>query len=61
MQKLAVYFSAALAISLALTPICRAVAKRRGFVARPTQDRWHTRPTALFGGVAVALTVLTLA
>ena len=60
MQKLAVYFSAALAISLALTPICRAVAKRLGFVARPTHDRWHTRPTALFGGVAVALTVLTL-
>src|SRR3982750_3343677 len=33
MQKLAIYFSAALAISLALTPICRAVAKRLGFVA----------------------------
>src|SRR3954470_5186623 len=60
MQKLAIYFSAALAISLALTPICRAVAKRLGFVAKPTHDRWHTRPTALFGGVAVALTVLAL-
>src|SRR3954462_380497 len=60
MQKLAIYFSAALAISRALTPICRAVAKRLGFVAKPTHDRWHTRPTALFGGVAVAFTVLTL-
>ena len=60
MQMLATYFLIALAISLVLTPICRAVAQRFGFVAKPTRDRWHTRPTALFGGVAIAITVLVL-
>lgn len=60
MQMLATYFFIALAISLVLTPICRTVAQRHGFVAKPTRDRWHTRPTALFGGVAIAITVLVL-
>ena len=60
MRMLAVQFGLAFVISLALTPLCRAVAQRRGLVAKPTRDRWHTRPTALFGGVAIALTVLAL-
>ena len=60
MQMLATYFVTALAISLVLTPICRAAAHRLGFVAKPTDDRWHKRPTALFGGVAIATTVLAL-
>jgi UDP-GlcNAc:undecaprenyl-phosphate GlcNAc-1-phosphate transferase len=54
------YYAAALAISLALTPICRSLAHRFGFVAAPKEDRWHKRPTALFGGVAIALTTSTL-
>jgi UDP-GlcNAc:undecaprenyl-phosphate GlcNAc-1-phosphate transferase len=58
---LAIYFAVALTISLALTPVCRALAHRLGRVARPTDDRWHRRPTALFGGVAIALTVLGVA
>lgn len=36
-----------------LTPGVRALARRAGLVARPSQDRWHERPTALLGGVAV--------
>jgi UDP-GlcNAc:undecaprenyl-phosphate GlcNAc-1-phosphate transferase len=56
-----VYFVAALALSLVLTPACRSVALRLGFVARPRADRWGRRPTALFGGVAIAVTVLALA
>ena len=59
--SLAAWFLAALALSAALVPLCRATAVRYGFVARPRQDRWHTRPTALFGGVAIALTVFALA
>jgi UDP-GlcNAc:undecaprenyl-phosphate/decaprenyl-phosphate GlcNAc-1-phosphate transferase len=55
-----IYFAAAFAASLVLTPVCRALAQRYGFVARPKHDRWHKRPTALFGGVAIALVTLGL-
>src|ERR1044071_7343411 len=53
-----IYFAVAFAASLALTPLCRALAQRYGFVAKPKQDRWHKRPTALFGGVAIAAVTL---
>jgi UDP-GlcNAc:undecaprenyl-phosphate GlcNAc-1-phosphate transferase len=46
-------FSLSFALSAALTPLVRRVALRRGQVARPRDDRWHTRPTALMGGVAI--------
>lgn len=42
-----------------LTPLVRALARRWGFVARPKSDRWHTTPTALMGGVAIFLAVMT--
>lgn len=61
MSALAGYFVAALALSLVLTPACRALAQRFGFVAAPRADRWGRRPTALFGGLAILLTVLALA
>jgi UDP-GlcNAc:undecaprenyl-phosphate/decaprenyl-phosphate GlcNAc-1-phosphate transferase len=41
-----------------LTPIVRTAARRRGFVARPKSDRWHTQPTALLGGVAIFTSVV---
>ena len=53
-----IYFAVAFAASLVLTPVCRALAHRYGFVAKPKQDRWHKRPTALFGGVAIAAVTL---
>jgi len=43
--------------ALGLVPICRRIALRRGFVAVPREDRWNSRGVALFGGVAVGLTV----
>jgi UDP-GlcNAc:undecaprenyl-phosphate GlcNAc-1-phosphate transferase len=46
-------FGIALAASLALTLLVRAVARRLGLVAQPRADRWHRRPTALFGGVGI--------
>src|SRR4051812_21408258 len=55
------WYVIALALSAALVPVCRAVANRKGFVAPPRQDRWHTRPVPLFGGVAIVVTVLALA
>src|SRR5437588_7237827 len=46
-----------LALALALTPLVRMLARRRGFVARPKADRWHRKPTAMLGGVAIFLPV----
>lgn len=45
-------------ISTVATPIVRAVARRYGFVAKPRPDRWHSRPTALLGGVAIYLGII---
>jgi UDP-GlcNAc:undecaprenyl-phosphate/decaprenyl-phosphate GlcNAc-1-phosphate transferase len=40
-------------LSLVLTPAVRALARRWGAVAQPRPDRWHKKPTALLGGVAI--------
>ncbi|MCY4122111.1 MAG: hypothetical protein OXG72_14455 [Acidobacteria bacterium] len=46
-------FATALALSLALVPACRRLGLRYGYVAYPTDDRWHRRPVPLLGGVAI--------
>ena len=51
-------FLAALIAALALVPVCRVSALRLGFVAKPREDRWHKRPIALLGGVAIGASVL---
>jgi UDP-GlcNAc:undecaprenyl-phosphate GlcNAc-1-phosphate transferase len=51
---------AAFALSLVLVQLCRRLAIRFGYTAAPRPDRWHSRPTALLGGVGVAGTVLIL-
>jgi UDP-GlcNAc:undecaprenyl-phosphate GlcNAc-1-phosphate transferase len=56
MPLIPIYFALALAASLALTPVCRTLALRLGYVAKPKEDRWHRRPTALFGGLAIVMT-----
>ena len=53
---LAVAASAVLA--LALTPVVQIVARRYGMIAKPKTDRWHKKPTAMFGGVAIWLSVV---
>ncbi|HEX8775511.1 MAG TPA: hypothetical protein VF735_18220 [Pyrinomonadaceae bacterium] len=50
--------AASLVLSLVLTPVVRALARRWGVVARPKTDRWHKKPTAMLGGTAVFLSVL---
>jgi len=52
---LAVAASAILA--LMLTPLVRTLARRYGMVAKPKTDRWHKKPTAMLGGVAIWLAV----
>src|SRR5882672_2861950 len=46
------------ALALALTPVVRVLARRWGFVAKPKVDRWHKKPTAMMGGVAIWLAVI---
>jgi UDP-GlcNAc:undecaprenyl-phosphate/decaprenyl-phosphate GlcNAc-1-phosphate transferase len=46
-------FASAFVVSVILTVVVRAAVRRRGLVARPRADRWHTRPTALLGGIAI--------
>src|SRR6185295_7307802 len=53
---LAVAASAVLA--LGLTPVVQIVACRYGLIATPKTDRWHKKPTAMFGGVAIWLSVV---
>jgi UDP-GlcNAc:undecaprenyl-phosphate GlcNAc-1-phosphate transferase len=36
-----------------LTPLVRKAAALQGWVANPTADRWHKKPTALMGGIAI--------
>jgi UDP-GlcNAc:undecaprenyl-phosphate GlcNAc-1-phosphate transferase len=40
-------------VAALLTPAVIAAAHRLGWVARPREDRWHSRPTALMGGIAI--------
>jgi UDP-GlcNAc:undecaprenyl-phosphate GlcNAc-1-phosphate transferase len=60
MTRLLIFYLIALAVSAVLTPLCRFIAQRSGYVAKPKEDRWHKRPTALFGGIAIAVTTLGL-
>ena len=50
--------AASFCLALILTPAVRAVARRFGFVAVPKTDRWHKKPTAMLGGVAIWLSVV---
>ena len=54
LTSIAAPFLLALALSLIVVPICRSLALRYGFLAKPREDRWHQRPVALFGGVGIA-------
>lgn len=43
----------------AATPVVRAFARHIGAVAAPKLDRWHKKPTAMMGGVAIYAAVTT--
>jgi UDP-GlcNAc:undecaprenyl-phosphate/decaprenyl-phosphate GlcNAc-1-phosphate transferase len=46
-------FGIALLASVVATLLVRTLARRLGWVAKPRPDRWHRKPTALFGGVGI--------
>lgn len=48
------------ALSAALTYLVRAAGHKFGFVAKPKSDRWHKRPTAMFGGAAIYLATVSI-
>ena len=43
-----------------LTFAVRQAARRFGFVAKPKADRWHKKPTAMYGGIAIFLSTLLM-
>ncbi len=43
-------------VSIGLTYIVRGYARKQNFVAKPKSDRWHKKPTAMLGGVAIFFT-----
>ena len=57
-MDLAPHFTAlitGLVVSLAATPAVRSLASRFNICAIPAQDRWHSRPIPLLGGIAIAI------
>ncbi len=42
-------------LSVVLTLAVRKVVTRKGLVAAPRKDRWHQKPTAMLGGIAIYL------
>ena len=39
------------------TPIIRQIAIKKGWLAFPEKDRWHKKPTALLGGIAIYISI----
>ena len=50
--------AASFCLAVILTPIVRSFARHFGFVAKPKIDRWHKKPTAMLGGLAIWLSVV---
>ena len=52
---LLIIFSVSFLLCLACTPAVRHVSIKKGWIAHPTKQRWHKKPTALLGGIAIYL------
>ncbi len=50
----------AFVVSVVATYLVREAAHKYGFVAKPKADRWHKRPTAMMGGVAIFITTILI-
>jgi UDP-GlcNAc:undecaprenyl-phosphate GlcNAc-1-phosphate transferase len=55
-----IYGFTAVVVSAALTFAMRSFAIRNGYVAKPKSDRWHKKPTAMFGGIAIFASTVAL-
>jgi len=54
------FFFAAFALSLVVTPLVRRIALAAGRVAIPRDNRWHRKKTALLGGVAIFFAMMAV-
>ncbi len=54
-EKYTLLFVISLLLSAVLTPAVILIARRFGLMAMPRKDRWHSSPTALYGGIAIFL------
>lgn len=52
--------AASIVVSGTLTFLVRGFARKYGYVAKPKSDRWHKKPTAMLGGVAIFATTLLM-
>ncbi len=52
------FFAISFGICVSLIPVIRKIARHRGWIARPSADRWHKKPTALFGGIGITAGVV---
>ncbi len=52
-QQAIISLISSFAICVIFTPIVRWAAIKNGWEARPSCDRWHTKTTALMGGIAI--------
>jgi UDP-GlcNAc:undecaprenyl-phosphate GlcNAc-1-phosphate transferase len=48
-------------LSAVLTFLVREIARKKGIVAKPKSDRWHKKPTAMLGGVAIYFSTVATA
>lgn len=58
LRSAAIAAATAFGVSVLLTPLAAAIARRTGAVAKAKSDRWHSEPTPLLGGIAFAVAVL---
>ena len=54
------FFAGSFALSLALTPLVKKLARVTGQVAVPKDSRWHRKETALLGGVSIFVAMMTV-
>lgn len=47
-------------VAVILTFLVRSIAQKRGIVDKPKSDRWHKKPTAKMGGIAIFLTTVLM-
>jgi UDP-GlcNAc:undecaprenyl-phosphate GlcNAc-1-phosphate transferase len=51
-------FILAVAVAALVTPLIIWLARKNGWVVAPRQDRWHKKPTAVYGGVGIFIAFL---
>jgi UDP-GlcNAc:undecaprenyl-phosphate GlcNAc-1-phosphate transferase len=52
--------SLALLFSIVITPFVIKLAHIRGWIVAPRKDRWHTKPTALMGGLGIFISFISI-